>query len=242
MTNPLAETSPSTRGRIVGALYLTVIIGGIIAQAVIADGLVDYTSASKTAENIRANTSLYRLAFAIFMIEMVAQMATTALFYDLLKPVNKSLARVTTIIGLTGAGIKTLARAFYYSPLFLLGGASWLSAMPADQLETLALVFIKVNNQIASVALVLFGFETLLRGWLVYKSDFMPRILGVISMIGGIGWLTYLWPPLGSQVFMFVALFAIAGVIGTTGWLFIRGIDNEKWKARAALAAGSIWR
>jgi hypothetical protein len=64
----------------------------------------------------------------------------------------------------------------------------------------------------------------------------------VLTAISGIGWLTYLWPPLGSQAFVAVALFAIAGVIATSGWLFIRGVDDVKWRERAALAATSMWR
>jgi hypothetical protein len=61
-------------------------------------------------------------------------------------------------------------------------------------------------------------------------------------MIGGLGWLTFVWPPLGMQAFMGVALIAIIGVIATTGWLLIRGVDDVKWLARAELAAASIWR
>ena len=242
MTNPLAETSPSTRGRILAALYLFVIIAGITAQVFISDRLVVGNDAAKTAANILANKSLYRLGFTIFMLEMVAQVAVSALFYDLLKPVNRSVARISAIIGLTGCGIKTMARLFYYAPLILLGGASYLSAIEPAQLEALSLAFIKINSQGAAIALIFFGFETLLRGWLVFKSGFLPRFLGVLSMVAGLGWLTFLWPPLGSQAFIGVALFAIAGVIATTGWLFIRGVDDVKWRARAALAATSIWR
>jgi hypothetical protein len=135
-----------------------------------------------------------------------------------------------------------MARLFYYAPLILLGGASYFAAIEPAQLEALSLVFIKINNQGAAIGLIFFGFETLLRGWLVFKSQFLPRFLGALSMISGLGWLTYLWPPLGSQVFMGVALFAIAGVIATVGWLLIRGVDDVKWKERAALAATSIWR
>jgi uncharacterized membrane protein len=82
----------------------------------------------------------------------------------------------------------------------------------------------------------------LLRGWLVFKSRFLPRFLGVLSMVSGLGWLTFLWPPLGSQAFIAVALFAIAGVIAMSGWLFVRGVDDVRWRERAALAATSIWR
>jgi len=85
MTKPLAETSPSTRGRILAALYLVVIIGGITAQAFISDRLVVRDDAAKTATNILANTSLYRLGFTIFMLEMVAQVGVSAMYYDLLK-------------------------------------------------------------------------------------------------------------------------------------------------------------
>jgi hypothetical protein len=242
MINTLAETSPSTRGRILAALYLFVILAGITGQAFIADLLIVTGDAAATAANILANTSLYRLGFTIFMLEMVAQVITSAMFYDLLKPVNRSLARITAIIGFTGSGIKTFARLFYYAPLILLGGASYLSAIPPAQLEALSLAFIRLNSQGAAIALIFFGFETVFRGWLLFKSGFLPRFLGVFSMIGGLGWLTYLWPPLGSQLFMGVALFAIVGVGATSGWLFIRGVDDAKWRARAALAATSIWR
>jgi hypothetical protein len=241
MVTSLSETSPSTRGRIIAGLYLAVIVCGVIAQAVIADGLVVRNDAVKTAANIVANTSLYRLAYTIFMIEMVAQVVVSAMFYDLLKPVNRSLARITAIIGITGAGIKTFARLFYYTPLILLSGAPYLSTIDPKQLATISLVFIKINNQGAAIALIFFGFETLFRGWLIYRSEFLPRFLGMLSMIGGVGWLTYLWPPLGSKAFVAVALFAIAGVIATSGWLFIRGVDDAKWRERAALAATSIW-
>lgn len=242
MTNPVAETSPSTRGRILAALYLFVIIAGITGQAFISDRLVVRDDAAMTATNILANKSLYRLGFTVFMLEMVAQVGVSLLYYDLLKPVNRSLARASAILGLTGCGIKTLARLFYYAPLILLGGASYLSAIQPAQLEALSLVFIKINHQGAAIGILFFGFEGLIRGWLVFKSEFLPRFLGVLSIVSGLGWLTFLWPPLGSQVFTGVALFAIAGVIATVGWLFIRGVDDVKWRARAALAATSIWR
>jgi hypothetical protein len=238
----IVETSPTTRGRILAALYLFVILCGIIAQALIANPLIVADDAAQTAANILAHQSLYRLAYTIFMVEMIAQIAVSALFYDLLKPVNRSVARLSTIIGITGAGIKTLARLLYYAPLILLSGAPYLSAVEPKLLATTSLALIRINNQGVAIAFIFFGFETLLRGWLVYRSRFLPRFLGVMSMIGGTAWLTYLWPPLGSQAFTAVALFAIVSVIATSGWLLIRGVDDEKWRERAALAATSIWR
>jgi hypothetical protein len=242
MTTALTETSPATRGRVLGVLYLIVVLGGIAGQAMIADRLIIGDDPGRTAERIVANRSLYRLAFTIFLVEMAAQMATIMLFYDLLKPVNRSVARLATIMGLTASGIKTMARAFFYAPLLLLGGAPWLAAFTTAQLETLSLIFIRINGQAAAIALVFFGFEAILQGWLMMRSGFLPRFLGVISIMGGVGWLTYLWPPLGSRMFLPVAGFAVLGVLTTAGWLLVRGVDDAQWRTRAALATASIWR
>jgi hypothetical protein len=236
------EASPTVRGRILAALYLVVVVCGIVGQAVIADSFVTANDAGATAANIRDNPALYRLAFTIFMVEMIAQVVTSLLFYDLLKPVNRSVARIAAVVGITGAGIKTFARLFYYAPLILLGGAPYLSALGPSQLDAWSQVFIRLNSQGAAIALIFFGVESILGGWLVYRSGFLPRFLGVLSMIGGLGWLTYLWPPLGNQAFMFVALFALVGLTVKIGWLFIRGVDDARWRERAAVASGSIWR
>ena len=242
MTTALREASPSTRGRILAALYLFVVVAGIVAQAAIADRMVVAGDAAATAANLRADPSLWRAAFTIFMLEMVAQVAVAVLFYDLLKPVNRSLARTALAIELIGCGIKAMARLFWYAPLLLLGGAPYLSALQPAQLEALSMLFVAIDSQGAAIALVFFGFASLLNGWLVFRSGFLPRFLGVISMIGGIGWLTWLWPPLGAGAFMAVALFALVGVVATAGWLLIRGVDDAKWHARAALASTSTWR
>jgi hypothetical protein len=236
------ELSPSARARVLAVFYLLVVGCGIVAQVLIADRMVVRDNAEQTVANILANPRLYRLAFTLFLIEMAAQVVSTMMFYDLLKPVNPRIARLSAIMGLVGAGIKTLARAFYYLPLVLLGGASYLSAFDMNQLSALSMIFLKVNNQAAAIALVFFGFGTVLQGWLIYRSRFLPRVFGVLSMIGGVGWLTYLWPPLGSQAFLFVALFAMTDVICLTAWLFIRGVHDDRWRAQARLAAISSWR
>lgn len=230
---PLRELAPSGRGRILAGLYLLVVTLGVVAQALIADRVVVNGDAAKTVANILADTASYRLAFTLFMVEMAAQVAVTALFYDLLKPVDESLARLSAIMGFVGAGIKMFARVFYYTPLIFLSGATYLSSFEPAQLATLSLVSIKINNAAAAIALVFFGFETVLQGWLIYRSGFLPRFLGVLSIVGGIGWLTYLWPPLGARAFMLVAPFALLGVAVTTGWLLVRGVDDRAWYERA---------
>ena len=143
---------------------------------------------------------------------------------------------------LTGCGIKIFSRLFYFVPLLVLGGgASSSGVFSKEQLDAIALLLLRINDYGAAIALAFFGFSTLLQGWLIYKSGFLPRWLGVIGMIGGLGWLTFLSPPLGMRLFMYVALYALIGLAATIGWLLTVGVDDRRWRQRAAEAASSIW-
>ena len=234
--------SPKAKARLSGALYLATIVGGIVAQAFIGDRLVVTGDAAATARNILANPTLIRVAYAIFMIEMACQTAMTAVMYDLLMPVDRSLARTAAVFGYVGSGIKAMARLFFYAPLFVLGGASYLSAFDARQLEALAYLLIRINAQGTQIALVFFGVGTLLTGYLMFRATFLPRVLGVLSLIGGAAWLAFIYPPLGNTLFLPIVLFALIGAAATIGWLFVRGVDEKRWYEMAAASSSSIWR
>jgi hypothetical protein len=236
------DMSPRTKGRFAGAVYLLYIIAGIYAQAFVSDRLVVFSSAATTATNILAHQSTYRLGLTVYLLEMAGQIATAVLFYQLLKPVSRTGAMLSAAFELTGCGIKIFSRLFYFIPLLILGkNASSLGVFSKEQLDSIALLLLRINDNGAAIALAFFGFSTLVQGWLVYKSGFLPRWLGVIEMIGGLGWLAFLSPPLGMRVFIYVALWALIGVAATIGWLLTVGIDEQRWRQRALQAASSIW-
>ena len=228
--------------RITGVLYLVTLVAGAIAQAGIGNRLISLGNAATTASNILANESLYRLGFTIYMIEMAAQIAMTALFYELLKPVSKGVALLSAVFGYVGCGVKIFSRLFYYAPLFVLGGATLVSGFSESQLQSISLVLLKINDYGAGLALAFFGFSTLLKGWLVIKSTFLPHWLGVFSLLGGIGWLSFLSPEIGLRLFPFIAVIGLVGSLANIGWLLVVGVDEQRWKEQAAVAAGSIWR
>ena len=225
--------SPKTLARATGALSLLVLFGGIVAQGVIANGLVLPRDAAATATNILAQPKLWALGFTIFLVEMAAQTAMTTLFYLLLKPASRTAALLSLVFGLVGCTIKTLARAFYYAPLLVLGGASYLSVFDTGQLQALSLLLIKINNQIAGIALVFFGISTFFQGYLIVKSTFLPRFLGIIAIVSGLGWLTWTYPALGSALFYPLIIVAMLGLLLTSGWLLVRGVDEQRWREMA---------
>lgn len=237
-----AEMSPRTKGKFAGAIYLLYVIAGVYAQAFISERLIVFGDAARTTSNILANQSLYRLGFTVYLLEMAGQIATVVLFYQLLKPVSRTGAMLAAVFELTGCGIKIFSRLFYFVPLLVVsGGAAYLSAFSKEQLDSIVLLLLRINDNGAAIALAFFGFSTALQGWLVYKSGFLPRWLGVIEIIGGLGWLTFLSPALGMRVFMYVAVYALLGLLAMIVWLLTVGIDDERWRARAAQAASSIW-
>ena len=237
----LTDMSPRTMARLGGALFLATIVGGVFAQGVLADRLVVAGDAAATARNILANPTIVRAAYAIFMIEMACQIAMTAVMYELLAPVNRKLSRAAAIFGYVGSGIKILSRLFFYAPLFVLGGASYLSAFSQSQLEALSYLLLRINSLGAGMACIFLGVNTMIVGYLMLRSTFLPRVLGVLGLIGGAGWLTFVYPPLGNNVFMPVALVALLGCAVTIGWLLLRGVDEAKWYAMSEASASSIW-
>ena len=187
MMERIGATSPRVKARIAGLLYLLAFLTGIFAQGFVSGRLVVDGDAAATATNILTHRGLFELGFTFYLIEMTCQIAITALFYDLLKPAGRSVSLLAAFLGLAGCVIKTMSRLFFIAPLFILGGAHYLSVFSAAQLPALALLFLEVNDRGAGIALAFFGFYALLTGYLIIKSTFLPRILGVFSVVAGVG-------------------------------------------------------
>jgi hypothetical protein len=147
MMERIKEASPRVKARITGVFYLLTIVTGIFAQGFVSGRLVVYGDATATATNILRHKSLFELGFTVYLIEMACQIAITALFYDLLQPAGRSVSLVAAFLGLAGCVIKSFSRLFYIAPLFVLGDERYLGVFSPEQLQALALLFLKVNDR-----------------------------------------------------------------------------------------------
>lgn len=241
-TEQIAKPSPQLQARLAGGFSLLTIVLGVFAQGFIAERLIVSGDAAATAANILSHEGLFRLGFAIYLIELACQITMTVLFYDLLKPVSRSVSLLAATFGLTGCGIKIISRIFFIAPVFVLGGSHYLSVFSKEQLQALALLFLKVDYQAETMAMIFFGFYAIVKGYLVFRSTFLPRFLGVLGAVAGLGLLTYLYEPFAARVVLFIVGLGIVGALANLVWLLVFGVNERRWKEQASAAAASIWK
>jgi hypothetical protein len=232
---PIGETSPRLKARIAGVFYLLEMLTGGFAILFVGGRLFVSGDAAATATNILAHLSLFQLGFAANLIQFACYIAVTGLFYDLLRPVNRGLSLLAAFFSLVGCTIGAVSCLFYFAPVVILGGAQYLNVFKVEQLQALALMFLKLYGQCFNISFVFFGFYCLLIGYLIFRSSFLPRILGAGMAFAGLGWLTFLSPALAHHLVPYI-LAAGIGEISLTLWLLVAGVNAQRWKEQASAA------
>jgi hypothetical protein len=226
---------PGPRARITGVVYLlyflTAVIGEFFLRGLVVDG-----DAAATANNILAHQPLFRLGFATGLIATACYIAVTALFYDLFKPVSRSLSLLAAFFSLVGCAILAFASLFQLAPLVVLGGSQYLSVFKEEQLRALALMFLELNTQANNICVVFFGVYCLLLGYLIFRSVFLPRILGMGMALAGLGWLTFLSPPLANHLSPYNLVLGFLAELSLMLWLLVMGVNVQRWKEQANAA------
>ena len=237
MIDAAVGTSPRLRARMAGAFYLLTIVAGVFAELFVRGALVVRDDAAATAANILAHEPLYRSGLAADLVMLASYVAVTLLFYDLFKPVARSLSLLAAFFSLTGIAVLAANSLTHVAPLILLSGASYLSAFPNSQLQALALASLRMHARGYSISGVFFGAYMLLLGCLIFRSGFLPRILGVLMAVGGLanltdGFTSFLSPALAARLPDLGMLGGVAE-LSLTLWLIVTGVNASKWRAKA---------
>ncbi|MGA8279134.1 MAG: DUF4386 domain-containing protein [Rhodanobacteraceae bacterium] len=235
----IAEGSPRPNARTIGVVYLSyflmAFLGGFLAKGLVVPG-----DAAATANSISAHEALYRSGFAVGLIANLIYIAVTALFYRLFEPVNRTLSLLAAFFSLVGCTIQILAGLLQLAPLVVLGDSQLLNALTVEQLQMAALLCLKLYSQAFSISLVLFALYDLLVGYLIFTSTFLPRIIGVFMMCAGVGWLTFVWPPLAATLSSYVLPFGALAELLLMLWLLVKGVDTSRWREK--VGTGNVAR
>lgn len=217
--------------RLAGFLYLLVVPLGVFGLYV-PSRLIVSGDAATTAKNIIASESLFRLGIVSNLLASVVMILVVLFLYRLLKPVNKNAALLMVLFVLAAVPIAMLTELTHFASLQLLSGADYLTPFTAGQLQALAYQFLRLYGHGSSIAFLFWGLWLLPLGFLVFKSGFLPRILGVLLMIACFGYLT------DSFAIFFgyhtnIGLFTGWAEVLFLLWLLIKGVNLEQWEKRA---------
>jgi hypothetical protein len=144
---------------------------------------------------------------------------------------------LAAFIGLVVCALQALTALLYLAPWLVLQGGNAVSAFTSAQLQALALLFLRLNAYAFDIDLVFFGFWCVVTGYLMFRSTFLPRLLGVLLTVDGLGWMTYVLPPLATHLFPFIAVASALAEIPLQLWLIIMGVNAQRWQEQA-IAAG----
>lgn len=232
--------APRSRARVTGVVYLLYFLTAV-GSALIPPGIggpVPLPTNSDTfASAVTSNTSSYEIATAVALVSTILYVALGGLLYVLFRPVSRTLALLMLIFTLAESVITAIGALFQLAPLTVLDGSAYLTVFDARQLHALALLFLRISAQSGAVALAFAGVFELLLGYLIYRSGFLPRVIGVLVALAGIAWLTFLYPPLSSFLLTEIEVLGFVAELALMLWLLIRGVDNQRWNDLAMKTA-----
>lgn len=234
MTELSTGLSPQKNARIAGLLYLVNIITGIFALIYVPGKLIVWSDAAKTFKNITESEALFRMDILVYLVCYIFFLLLPLALYKLLKPVNKNHAILMVILALVQIPMAFVNILNYFAVLTLIGKAGYLHTFDLAHLQAQVMLNLRFYSQGNQVASIFWGLWLLPFGYLVYKSGFLPKILGVFLILGGLSYLIdftcdFLFTAYGKMtISSFVTIPASIGEIGTCLWLLIAGVKKQK--------------
>lgn len=219
--------------RIAGLCYLIVIATGLFAEVFVRQALLVSGDAIATAHKIQCSEMLFRYGFTADLINFIIGLPCVIIIYKLFKPINKTLVRLAIIFVVIQTAIIAVNLLFQMTPLLLLGGDKYLNTFQPNQLATLSLLLLNIQALGYGIGLVFFGFYCLIIGYLIFKSAIVPRLLGILYAISGLGYLInsfvmFLSKDFANPFFIYFAIPIFIGELSFCLWLLIIGVKEQE--------------
>lgn len=236
LMNQTVDRSPRDMTRFAGFLYLVIPIAAIIAHFYVPSLLLVPGNATATANNILTSMPLFRIAIGSEFAILLSEIALSIVLYVLFKPVSKTLSLVASVFRLAMTTIHAVNLLNYFFVLLLLSGADYLAVFETDQLHALVLLFLDAHSYGFAIGIVFLVPHVFVLGYLIFKSGYFPRILGVLFILAACGYLidttALLFLPSYDTTPVFLALLIAIAEIAFPLWLLVKGLNVEQWNKR----------
>lgn len=232
----ITRLSPRAMGRITGASYLAIFVAGELYILLIPNNGLFNNNDAATVNYIVSHQAASWAGYGFYLLSAAFRLVLMLLFYELFKPVSRRLALLAVYFNIVATTLQAVTAIALVVPLVLLGGTGRhaLTAFTPDQVHALAVAAFALHNPIYYVALVFFGGYDLLIGYLAFRSTFIPRLIGVLMMITGLAWLTFIIPPLAAQLSPFNVDAGALGEFAMILWLLVIGVNPQRWRERVS--------
>ena len=215
-----------------GILYIIMDVPMIFSGMVVDPKIYVPGDAVATASNILASEWLFRLDVVSNLVGPILFLFLVLALYNLFESVDKSQARLMVTLVVVSIPVTLLSTLFQYAPIILLSDAGHLSTFNPAQLQTLAMVFFDMYKHGIQIAEIFWGLWLIPLGLLVYKSRFVPKVLGVLLIVGCFGHLlsflsTFLFPDY-SAILIPISEMVMVGELPIFLWLLIKGVKDQK--------------
>lgn len=232
------EASPRILSRIGGVLYLIIIIGGVFGEAFIRERFIISGDATATAENIVSLEPLWRFGIALEVFMLTCAVALTLILFVLLRPVSRDLALLAAFFHLVTIAVEAANELRLLGALLPLENAEYLRAFQPEQLHAMASLSLKSYSYGFGVGLIFFGWMCLILGYLIIRSGYIPKALGVLMQFAGLSYLInsfayLLAPDIASRLFPVILLPAFVGEAALCLWLLVKGVNEETSRTQA---------
>jgi hypothetical protein len=230
--------SKNQLARVAGILYLILAVCGGFSELYVRSGVNVAGDTTATAENIRASATLFRVAFMTDLVNTACFILLAFALYVLLSPVNKKIASAFVIFNAITVAVMSVNMLNHAGALAVATEPAYVTALGAESADALALLFLDLHRRGYLIAQIFFGLWLLPLGFLVYKSGYFPRVLGIMLMIGCFGYLADLVavsssPDLESSLSPYLALPAGLAEIAFMLWLLVKGATVHRQDEQA---------
>lgn len=236
----MIEMPVKTYTRAVGIFLILTMFGGWFGELYV-PSVIMTGDAATTAANLRLNDDLFRLGFAAYLVEAFSDVLLAWLFYVILKPVHRDLALLSALLGLVSMSLFAVTRMFHFAAPMFLKGSRYLAAFSPDQLDAFANLFLSLYAGLSGLFMLFYGTAWMVRGWLTFRSTYLPRFLGVIMAVAGLGFIakniTKVLAPAYSSDLLLAPMFLNVVVLAI--WMLAKGVDQDKWDRAIAAKASA---